>query len=179
MRERRPVTERPKENRRSALATLAALLPYLWPRGETELRLRVAGALACLLLAKLVNVTVPLFYKGAVDALTPQAGGAVLALPVALIVGYGLVRVLAQGFGELRDTIFAKVAVRAVPASRPSSTCIASACASTWNGGPAASAGRSSAEGTSFSSACCSSSCRRCQIALVTAILWGLYDRPW
>ncbi|BBK33562.1 ATP-binding cassette subfamily B protein [Stella humosa] len=114
MRERRPVSDPPKGPRRTAFATLVALLPYLWPRGETELRLRVAAAMACLVAAKLVNVTVPIFYKSAIDALTPSGPGAVVALPVALIVGYGLVRVLAQGFGELRDTIFAKVAVRAV-----------------------------------------------------------------
>ena len=113
MRERRPLGER-TEARRSTLSTLAALLPYLWPSGETELRVRVAAAIACLVLAKLVNVTVPILYKGAIDALTVTASNPVVALPLALIVGYGLVRILAQGFGELRDAIFAKVAVRAV-----------------------------------------------------------------
>ncbi|BBK44523.1 ABC transporter ATP-binding protein [Allostella vacuolata] len=114
MRERRPLTDPPPGPRRSAWATVSGLLPYLWPRGETELRVRVVAALACLVLAKLVNVTVPIFYKGAVDALTPAGPGALVAVPVALIVGYGLVRILAQGFGELRDAVFAKVAVRAV-----------------------------------------------------------------
>ena len=182
MRERRPVTERPKENRRSALATLAALLPYLWPRGETELRLRVAGALACLLLAKLVNVTVPLFYKGAVDALTPQAGGAVLALPVALIVGYGLVRVLAQGFGELRDTIFAKVAVRAVRRIAIETFQHLHRLSLRFHlerrtGGLSRAIERGM-EGTSFllSLLLFSIVPTLLEIALVTAILWGLYD---
>ncbi|MGE0716067.1 MAG: ABC transporter ATP-binding protein/permease [Alphaproteobacteria bacterium] len=103
----------PAADRRSAARTLRALLPYLWPRGGTELRLRVAASLACLVAAKLVNVTVPMLYKGAVDALIPGAAAAVV-VPVALIIGYGLARVTAQGFGELRDVIFAKVVVRAV-----------------------------------------------------------------
>src|SRR5690606_32457114 len=113
MRERRPVREATGP-RRSALSTLAALLPYLWPQGQIELRVRVAAALSCLVLAKLVNVTVPILYKNAIDALTATGANPVVAVPVALIVGYGLVRVLAQGFGELRDAVFAKVAVRAV-----------------------------------------------------------------
>ncbi|MGE0724579.1 MAG: ABC transporter ATP-binding protein/permease [Alphaproteobacteria bacterium] len=105
------LTARP---RRSAAATLAALLPYLWPAGERELRIRVGLAMGCLVLAKVFNVIVPVFYTGAVDALTPAtAAGAAIALPIALVIGYGLCRVLAQAFGELRDTIFAKVEVRA------------------------------------------------------------------
>ncbi|HYC13748.1 MAG TPA: ABC transporter ATP-binding protein/permease, partial [Stellaceae bacterium] len=52
-------------------------------------------------------------YKRAVDALTPGVA-TVIAVPVALVVGYGLARVLAQVFGELRDAVFAKVGQRAV-----------------------------------------------------------------
>jgi len=109
-----------KSGPRSDLKTLRTLLPYLWPEGETELRFRVVLALALLALAKITNVTVPVFYKLAVDALStaPGAPGGtttqILAVPVALLVGYGVVRVLAQTFGELRDAVFAKVAQRAI-----------------------------------------------------------------
>jgi ATP-binding cassette subfamily B protein len=112
------------------LKTISTLLPYLWPKGETELRVRVVAALFLLLLAKGANVVVPVFFKEAVDALTPagaagaggaaQASGAVggaeiaVAVPVAVILAYGLARVLAQAFGELRDAVFAKVAQRAI-----------------------------------------------------------------
>jgi len=98
---------------RSELRSLARLAPYLWPKGASDLRLRVVVALLFLALAKGINVTVPILYKRAVDALTPGVA-AVIAVPVALVVGYGIVRVLAQVFGELRDAVFAKVGQRAV-----------------------------------------------------------------
>ena len=92
---------------------IKGLLPYLWPKSALELRIRVVAALFCLLLAKLATVSVPLFYKRAVDALGVHAPAVVVA-PVAIIVLYGLLRVSGQLLGELRDAIFAKVAQRAV-----------------------------------------------------------------
>ncbi|MEE8202402.1 MAG: ABC transporter transmembrane domain-containing protein, partial [Alphaproteobacteria bacterium] len=69
-----------------------------------------------LVAAKVVNVCAPFFYKWAVDALSAE-GGAVIAVPVGILVGYGLVRVMALAFGELRDAVFAKVAQRAIRAA--------------------------------------------------------------
>jgi ATP-binding cassette subfamily B protein len=99
--------------RRHPGQTVLSLLPYLWPRGEGGLRARVMVALGCLVVAKLVNVTVPFFYKAAVDALT-EPGRLMLALPLGLILAYGGARVAAQVFGELRDAIFARVGQRAI-----------------------------------------------------------------
>ncbi|PPR66507.1 MAG: ATM1-type heavy metal exporter [Alphaproteobacteria bacterium MarineAlpha3_Bin1] len=93
--------------------TICTLLPYLWPPGEAGIRVRVVMAMVLLTLAKITNVVVPIFYKHAVDALSTNTA-AVLAVPVALLVGYGLARILAQTFGELRDAVFAKVAQRAI-----------------------------------------------------------------
>ncbi len=100
-------------SQRQDIKTIRALLPYLWPAGAVELRARVVLALVCLVIAKVVNVYVPFFYKWAVDALSGEVGG-VVALPVGILVGYGLTRVLALAFGELRDAVFAKVAQRAI-----------------------------------------------------------------
>ncbi|HEY7470792.1 MAG TPA: ABC transporter ATP-binding protein/permease [Gemmatimonadota bacterium] len=100
--------------RRGDVATIRTLLPYLWPKGEPGLRARVVLSLACLLVAKLATVYVPILYKRAVDALTPEAAGALLVVPVALIVAYGLVRVGSAAFSELRDALFEKVAQRAI-----------------------------------------------------------------
>jgi ATP-binding cassette subfamily B protein len=98
---------------RFEVGAIRSLLPYLWPPGALELRVRVVIALGFLVAAKLVNVYVPIFYKQAVDAL--GSGGAVaLVLPVGLLVGYGIARVLAVAFAELRDYVFAKVAQRAI-----------------------------------------------------------------
>ena len=92
---------------------LRALLPHLWPKGEPGLRLRVVLALCCLVLAKFANLVVPLFFKRLVDALAHKPNLAV-AMPLALLLAYGLARVLSQSFGELRDSIFARVAQRAI-----------------------------------------------------------------
>jgi ATP-binding cassette, subfamily B, heavy metal transporter len=89
------------------------LLPHLWPRNAVELRLRVVIAAVLLILAKVVNVNVPLLYKYAVDSLSDQRAQ-IVAVPILLLVAYGVARVAAQAFGEIRDAIFAPVAQRAV-----------------------------------------------------------------
>jgi ATP-binding cassette subfamily B protein len=78
------------------------------------LRLRVVAALVLLAAAKAANVLVPIAYARAVDALAPQSGaGAVIAVPIALLVGYGLLRVMSSALGELRNAVFSKVQARA------------------------------------------------------------------
>ena len=95
--------------------TIKTLLPYLWPAGETGLRVRVVVAMALLVAAKATNVSVPIFYKQAVDILTADGNvDAMITVPVALIVGYGICRVGALAFGELRDAVFTRVAQRAI-----------------------------------------------------------------
>ena len=70
-------------------------------------------AFLLLLGAKYATVNVPILYKGAVDALSAGAAHAV-TVPISLIVGYGLLRVVASAAGELRDAVFAKVGQRAI-----------------------------------------------------------------
>lgn len=102
------------------------LMHFLWPNNEPGLRARVVGALSLLVLAKVVNIQVPLFFKYVIDALqvavaTPGAAEAALAsaagssaLPVGVVLFYGLARGLSAGFGELRTAVFAKVAQNAI-----------------------------------------------------------------
>ena len=109
----------PKEKLAEGLRALKGLGPYLWPRDSIELRARVVLALLLLVAGKLVNITVPLFYKQAVDALSgtgaaSSAIGGAIAIPVGMILAYGLARVMSQGFNELRNGVFAKVGQRAV-----------------------------------------------------------------
>jgi len=94
--------------------TLKTLLPYLWPQNASGLRVRVVIALLFLSAAKGMNVSVPLFYKEAVDALSLENGAEIIAVPIMLLVAYGGARVLAQAFGELRDAVFARVGQRAI-----------------------------------------------------------------
>ena len=89
------------------------LLPYIWPKDGREIKIRVLAALAALSAAKLANIYVPLIYRDAVDLLSPE-GGAVAALPIALLLAYGGARVLSVAFAELRQAIFAKVVQRAM-----------------------------------------------------------------
>src|SRR5918992_5305735 len=83
------------------------LLPYLW-----EYKWRVAVALVFLVTAKLANVGVPLVLKEIVDSLTPQQQ--LVALPFALLVAYGLLRLSTTLFAELRDLVFVRVTQRAI-----------------------------------------------------------------
>ncbi len=102
---------KPPGNHRSALLSI---MPYLWPRGETEIKVRVVVAVVCLVLAKAAGVVVPIAYARAVDALAPREGvGALLAIPIALILAYGLLRVMSAALAELRNAVFAKVQARA------------------------------------------------------------------
>src|SRR5580704_17112155 len=109
-----PVNDRvPKLSLDRTWAVLGVLARHLWPKGETGLRTRVVIALAMLILAKLINVYVPILYKQTIDALGTAAAQAV-AVPIVLILAYGAARVLAQAVGEIRDAVFAPVSQRAI-----------------------------------------------------------------
>jgi len=94
---------------RGDLATLRTLLPYLW-----RYRSRVLFAVACLVAAKLAVVGVPILLKRIVDTLAALPAGSVLAVPVALIAGYGGLRLATSLFTELREFFFVKVTQAAV-----------------------------------------------------------------
>ncbi len=86
---------------------IRSLLPYL-----LEFKWRVTFVIILLVASKLANVVVPLALKEIVDAMSkPQA---MLAIPLFLIAGYGLLRLFSTLFGELRDALFAKVTQRAI-----------------------------------------------------------------
>ena len=88
---------------RSTLATIRSLLPYLWPRGDAGARVRVVIAAVFLVAAKAATVYVPIVYGRVVDALAPKGAAAMTAIPIALIVGYGLLRIGSSGLrGDAR-----------------------------------------------------------------------------
>ena len=94
--------------------TLKTFAPYLWPAGQSEMRLRVVVAILFLIAAKFANVYVPLIYKDILDLLPEIAGMETAILPLGIIFGYAMMRILSAAFGELRDAVFAKVAQRAI-----------------------------------------------------------------
>lgn len=93
------------EPRRSDWETLKRLFPYLW-----DYKWRVLAALSFMVGAKLANVGVPLLLKNLVDAMSFKPGDvqAVLVVPVALLLAYGLLRLSTTLFTELRELVFAK-----------------------------------------------------------------------
>jgi ATP-binding cassette, subfamily B, heavy metal transporter len=101
----------------SGWQTMRRVAPYLWPEGQGWVKRRVILALVFLLAAKLVSVTTPYVYKLAVDRLGGVAPdtGMILGLgAVGLVVAYGLARLGAVVFGELRDAVFVRVGQRAI-----------------------------------------------------------------
>jgi ATP-binding cassette subfamily B protein len=101
----------------------------LWPRGETELRVRVVVALVLVLAGKAIALSMPFAYKAIVDAMSGerQAWGAAAIMVFAYV---------AARFGgvltdNLRNAVFEKVGqsaarrlsapvtIATLPASRP------------------------------------------------------------
>ena len=85
--------------------TLRTLFPYLW-----QYRGRILAALACLVLAKIANVGVPLVFKEMIDSFADSR----LALPVLLLSLYGVLRFSTSLFTELREILFARVTQRVI-----------------------------------------------------------------
>ncbi len=100
----------------NSLRIIQRVLPYLWPDGQGWVKKRVVWAMAMLLIAKMITVATPFLYKEAVDALARDASPATfLGLgAVGLTLAYGVARLMANGFQQLRDVIFAKVGQRAL-----------------------------------------------------------------
>ena len=92
--------------------TFKKLCRLLWPQNQPALRVRVVFSILCLILAKVLSISIPFFYKYAVDALSLKA--TILVVPVFLIVAYGVAMAVSQLFGEFRDLLFVKVGQHAL-----------------------------------------------------------------
>ncbi len=94
---------------------IARVTPYLWPKDQAWVRRRVVLAMVALVLAKVVAVGTPFFYKGAVDALAGEGAAWLLAIgAVGLTLAYGIARLMEIGFQELRNILFTRVGQRAL-----------------------------------------------------------------
>src|SRR5499426_2258140 len=105
------------------LRVARGLAPYVWPSDRPDLQATVVVSLVLMLVAKLVTVAMPFTFKWATDALVAAAGGAVPAdqtvkwlvgAPVLAILLYGLSRVAMSLLVQVREGMFAKVALHAV-----------------------------------------------------------------
>jgi ATP-binding cassette, subfamily B, heavy metal transporter len=101
-------------------SAMRKLSPYIWPSDRPDLKRRVYFSIALLLLAKLFTIAVPYSFKWATDALTAPGGTnthglwPILAGPLALALAYGVLRIGMALFTQIRDAIFADVAMHAV-----------------------------------------------------------------
>ncbi|MBW0483701.1 hypothetical protein O181_023416 [Austropuccinia psidii MF-1] len=110
---------RPKPSTyRSDWWIIQQLLPYIWPKGDYATKSRVVVALALLTGGKVLNVQVPLMFKHIVDQLSipidPSTMEGVWTIAGTVVVGYGLARVFAIVFSEMRNAIFTSVAQSAI-----------------------------------------------------------------
>ena len=98
------------------IKTFKLLLPYLWPKKRGDLKTRVSFAVIALVLAKIANVTTPLILGASVNSLTELSSGINLFMlvPVALIIGYGIARIITFAFVEIRDALFSKVSQHSI-----------------------------------------------------------------
>src|SRR5207344_3665789 len=107
----------------SLFTIMRGLWPYIWPSDRRDLKLRVALSMVLLLAAKLATIAVPFTFKWATDALTGQGSAPVapsswmvwvLAAPILMTLAYGGMRILMALLTQVRDGIFAKVAMHGV-----------------------------------------------------------------
>ncbi|MFY8156827.1 MAG: ABC transporter transmembrane domain-containing protein, partial [Rhabdaerophilum sp.] len=112
-----------REGEASLLSTIRRLWPFLWPHERPDLQRTIGLSLALILVAKGFTVMMPYTFKWATDALVAASGGRsdevgslgwLIAAPVLATVLYGAVRILMVIFTQLREGLFAKVAMNAV-----------------------------------------------------------------
>ena len=103
-----------QDEKRSALRTIRRVGPYLWPQDNSAVKTRLIVSMLLLVLAKLISAGTPFLYGYTVDSLVSPDASLFVIGAIGLIVAYGLVRVLSNGFQQLRDVVFAPVAQRAL-----------------------------------------------------------------
>lgn len=115
-----PLTEKVvsnKEQRKIDLAIMRDMVQYLWPKGEIGTKVRVGAALGLLVSAKILNVNVPFYFKSIVDSMNVDflaVGGTAWTVAGSMIIAYGVTRIGATVFQELRNAVFASVAQKAI-----------------------------------------------------------------
>ncbi|KAG9773255.1 ABC transporter-like protein, partial [Aureobasidium melanogenum] len=106
-----------KEQRKIDLSIMREMVQYLWPKGDWGSKLRVSTALGLLVSAKILNVNVPFYFKSIVDSMNIDflaVGGTAWTVAGSMIVAYGVTRIGATLFQELRNAVFASVAQKAI-----------------------------------------------------------------
>ncbi len=102
----------------STLATIKQLWTYMWPSDRFDLKLRVFAAIGALMLAKVATTMIPFAYKGIIDSLGATTDNPELllgvAVPIVLVIAFGIANIMDSLFQQLRDVLFARVGQHAV-----------------------------------------------------------------
>ncbi len=112
-----PASDKISTDEETTFDTLKNLWPYIWPAERPDLKQRVLLAIFALVIAKIVTVFSPYFFKWATDALTGKpdiALPAAIVAPVMLVIAYNVARVSFVGLNQVRDALFARVGQHAV-----------------------------------------------------------------
>ena len=106
-----------KEQRKADWAIMKEMVQYLWPKDNLGTKVRVGLSLALLVGAKVLNVQVPFYFKSIVDSMNVDfvaLGGTATTVAGSMILAYGLTRIGATVFQEVRNAVFASVAQKAI-----------------------------------------------------------------
>ncbi|KAJ6095033.1 hypothetical protein N7467_002546 [Penicillium canescens] len=106
-----------KEQRKADWAIMREMAKYLWPKDDWGTKLRVGSALSLLVGAKILNVEIPFYFKSIVDSMNvdfASVGGTAYTVAGSMIIAYGVTRIGATLFQELRNAVFASVAQKAI-----------------------------------------------------------------
>ncbi|MEK9879300.1 MAG: ABC transporter ATP-binding protein/permease [Paracoccaceae bacterium] len=105
---------RQKSEKQAAWNTTKRVAPFVWPVGDFDLRARVVLAMLALVGSKFIAILAPILQAWAVDDLAEAGVSDFVLGAVGLTIAYGIARIATNGFQQLRDALFAKVAQRAL-----------------------------------------------------------------
>ena len=105
---------RQKSEKQAAWNTTKRVAPFVWPAGNFDLRARVVLAMLALVGSKFIAILAPILQAWAVDDLAEAGVSDFVLGAVGLTIAYGIARIATNGFQQLRDALFAKVAQRAL-----------------------------------------------------------------
>jgi len=103
-----------KSEKQAAWNTTKRVAPFVWPAGDFDLRARVVLAMLALVGSKFIAILAPILQAWAVDDLAEAGVSDFVLGAVGLTIAYGIARIATNGFQQLRDALFAKVAQRAL-----------------------------------------------------------------
>ena len=112
------MTDQKQFERKSAMRTIKRVVPYLWPAGRSDIKLRVVLAMVALVLSRFASVLTPFFFKGAIDSMSPELTSdptiMLVTGTIGLVLAYGAFRLLSVGLTQIRGAFFARVGQRAL-----------------------------------------------------------------